>query len=80
MQLEAGITNEEESIAWVKILENIIITANERTVEMATRGEFSASLARCLRLLLRTVTISGKRGLHQGSPSFNIPTQECLAL
>jgi nucleolar pre-ribosomal-associated protein 1 len=62
MQLETKIANEGEYIAWVKILENIIITANENRAEKATRGEFSGSLVRCLLLLLRAVTVSGKCG------------------
>ncbi|KAF8519438.1 ribosome 60S biogenesis N-terminal-domain-containing protein [Gautieria morchelliformis] len=60
MQLEARTANEGESIAWVKILENIIVTANEDKVGKATRGEFYASLTRCLCLLLRGVAVSGK--------------------
>jgi nucleolar pre-ribosomal-associated protein 1 len=64
MQLEARTANEGESIAWVKILENVIVTANADKIEKATRGEFHACLTRCLCLLLRPVTVSGKRMLR----------------
>ena len=60
MQLETRIASDGECIAWVKILENIIITAGEHKTEKATRGEFQTSLTRCLHLLLRTITVSGK--------------------
>lgn len=59
MQLETRMASNEEAIAWVKILENIV-TAIEHKTETAMRGTLNTSLAQCLHLLLRTISVSGK--------------------
>jgi nucleolar pre-ribosomal-associated protein 1 len=42
----------EERIAWVKILENILIVANHGKLESSTNGEWRSIYSRCLCLLL----------------------------
>ncbi|KAF8590297.1 hypothetical protein K439DRAFT_1512242, partial [Ramaria rubella] len=55
MQLEGGMINPSEYLAWIKILENIIVTVDVIKAHKATGGEFGATFARCLRLILRTI-------------------------
>ncbi|KAJ4475724.1 hypothetical protein J3R30DRAFT_3706325 [Lentinula aciculospora] len=43
---------EEEGLAWLKILENILVVSHPDKMEVATGGEWRACLVRCLLLLL----------------------------
>jgi len=45
--------NTEDSLAWLKILENIIVTANTSKLERATNGQWRDTLCRCLSLVLQ---------------------------
>ncbi|KAJ3866171.1 ribosome 60S biogenesis N-terminal-domain-containing protein [Lentinula novae-zelandiae] len=43
---------EDEGLAWLKILENILVISRSEKLEASTAGEWRACLARCLILLL----------------------------
>ncbi|KAE9398377.1 hypothetical protein BT96DRAFT_994998 [Gymnopus androsaceus JB14] len=43
---------EDEGLAWLKALENIVIVADSQKMEASTDGEWRACIARCLTLLI----------------------------
>jgi len=46
-------TSEENGVAWVRILQNIIMVVDPTKVESSTNGDWRAVLCRCMSLLLR---------------------------
>ncbi|KAF5379860.1 hypothetical protein D9757_007247 [Collybiopsis confluens] len=72
MQLLAP--QEEEGLAWLKILENLLTVADTVKLESATSGEWRASMVRCLILLL-----DGCTSLHT-FPIFNLMAGTVLRL
>ncbi|KAG2356040.1 ribosome 60S biogenesis N-terminal-domain-containing protein [Suillus spraguei] len=52
MQVQLSQSN-EDSLAWLKILENILITANTAKLQRATNGQWQDALCRCLSLVLQ---------------------------
>jgi nucleolar pre-ribosomal-associated protein 1 len=42
---------EEESLAWLKIIENILVTADQDKLETSTKGQWRCILGRCLALV-----------------------------
>lgn len=50
MQLET--LSSEEAVAWVRIVENIIVVVNPNKMEAAMRSEWRIVLSRCLRTIL----------------------------
>lgn len=49
----------EDSLAWLKILENILVTANTSKLERATNGQWRDTLCRCLSLILEKCKCKG---------------------
>lgn len=43
---------EDDGMAWLKVIENIIIVADGQKMEASTDGEWRACIARCLFLLI----------------------------
>ena len=46
MQLQA--ITDDERVAWVKIIENILVVVDAQYIEQATKGEWQVGLVRCL--------------------------------
>jgi nucleolar pre-ribosomal-associated protein 1 len=53
MQLQTTVKN-GESIAWVRILENILTVVDPVKIGAATKGEWRKTVARCLMYLLNS--------------------------
>ncbi|KAJ6559224.1 ribosome 60S biogenesis N-terminal-domain-containing protein [Mycena vulgaris] len=49
-----------EAIAWIKILENILLVADTQKMESSTRGEWRFVICRCLSLILQGMRRSSK--------------------
>lgn len=43
----------DESIAWAKIIENVLVIVDSEKVEKATGGEWKSAILRCLKYLLQ---------------------------
>lgn len=43
----------DESIAWAKIIENVLVIVDTEKVEKATGGEWKSAILRCLKYLLQ---------------------------
>ena len=43
----------EDTLPWLKILENILVTANTAKLERVTNGQWRDALCRCLSLVLQ---------------------------
>lgn len=43
----------DESIAWAKIIENMLVIVDSEKVEKATGGEWKSAILRCLKYLLQ---------------------------
>lgn len=54
---------EDEIVAWIKVLENIITVVDQDKVESLTNGEWRSVIARCLSMLL-TRSTSGERSVY----------------
>ncbi|KAG2153453.1 ribosome 60S biogenesis N-terminal-domain-containing protein [Suillus bovinus] len=52
MQVQLPHSN-EDTLAWLKILENILVTANTAKLQRATNGQWQDALCRCLSLVLQ---------------------------
>lgn len=63
MQLQLPRSN-EDALAWLKILENILITANTAKLQRATNGHWQDALCRCLSLILQNCSGMGLVSLH----------------
>ncbi|KAG1766782.1 ribosome 60S biogenesis N-terminal-domain-containing protein, partial [Suillus occidentalis] len=57
MQVQLPRSN-EDTLAWLRILENILITANTAKLQRATNGHWQDALCRCLLLILQNCTPS----------------------
>lgn len=53
MQLQLFVFEKEDTIAWLKIIENILCIVKPEKVESATFGEWRSIIGRCLALLFR---------------------------
>lgn len=51
---------EDESVAWLKIIENIICCSDTEKLETATNGQWRWIIGRCVSLLLSS-SLSGKK-------------------
>jgi nucleolar pre-ribosomal-associated protein 1 len=58
MQVQLPRSN-EDALAWLKILENILITANTAKLQRATNGHWLDALCRCLLLILQNCSGMG---------------------
>ena len=48
LEMQLSSIRNDERVACVKIIENILVTANHDQMEQATEGEWQAGLLRCL--------------------------------
>ncbi|EGO30148.1 hypothetical protein SERLADRAFT_444262 [Serpula lacrymans var. lacrymans S7.9] len=53
IEMQLQVCKSKESLAWVKILENILVTVNASRLDTATNGEWRFVLSRCLLLVLQ---------------------------
>jgi len=44
---------EEEGVAWLKIMENIMMVSSVERLELVTNGEWRAAVCRCVLLILQ---------------------------
>ncbi|KAG0699762.1 hypothetical protein DFH29DRAFT_990668 [Suillus ampliporus] len=59
--------NTEDSLAWLKILENILVTANTVKLQRATNGQWRDALSRCLSLVLQNCSAPSLAILQQAA-------------
>ncbi|KAH8115698.1 ribosome 60S biogenesis N-terminal-domain-containing protein [Phellopilus nigrolimitatus] len=52
IEMQLLIVKTDESIAWAKIIENILVVVDSGKIEQATKGEWQTGLLRCLTKLL----------------------------
>ncbi|KAG2124689.1 ribosome 60S biogenesis N-terminal-domain-containing protein [Suillus clintonianus] len=57
----------EDTLAWLKILENILITANTAKLQRATNGQWRDALCRCLLLVLQNCSVPSLLILQQAA-------------
>ncbi|KAL0058378.1 hypothetical protein AAF712_014958 [Marasmius tenuissimus] len=55
----------QEHVAWIKILENILIHAAKEKLENITRGEWRVTIARCLSRVLTWISRNSEIGTEQ---------------
>jgi hypothetical protein len=70
MQLQVIIG--DERVAWIKIIENILVVVDPRVIEQATRGEWQIGLVRCLETLMHDRDTGA--GEHPNEPIQMIPS------
>ena len=70
MQLQAGIAHKTENVAWVKILENVLVSADQEKADKATHGEFTTTITRCLDIILKSIETPGK-WTYDSTPSIS---------
>ncbi|KIK54460.1 hypothetical protein GYMLUDRAFT_1022449 [Collybiopsis luxurians FD-317 M1] len=66
IEMQLLMPHEDEGLAWLKVLENLIVVTDNAKMELSTGGEWRASIVRCLILL-----IDGCRSLRT-FPVFNL--------
>ncbi|EEB92374.1 hypothetical protein MPER_09126 [Moniliophthora perniciosa FA553] len=58
--------NQSEHVAWIKILENIIVVAEKQKMEAVTQGEWRACIGRCLIAILGSIATSAHAEAEEG--------------
>lgn len=53
MEIQLVMLKRDESIAWAKIIENVLVIVDSEKVEKATGGEWKSAILRCLKYLLQ---------------------------
>lgn len=53
MALQSRSIRSDESLLWLNIVENILMVADVSRLESATGGQWRATIARCLKLLIQ---------------------------
>ncbi|KAG1732030.1 uncharacterized protein EDB91DRAFT_1058414 [Suillus paluster] len=57
----------EDTLAWLKILENVLVTANTAKLQRATNGQWRDALCRCLLLVLQNCSAPSLAILQQAA-------------
>jgi hypothetical protein len=59
--------HELEYLAWIKVIENILVVADKQKMETITQGEWRACMGRCLMAILDTMAASASAQTGQYS-------------
>lgn len=46
--MQIQVVNDDERVAWTKIVENILVVVDAQYIEQSTKGEWQMGLLRCL--------------------------------
>ncbi|ESK84671.1 nucleolus protein [Moniliophthora roreri MCA 2997] len=72
--------NRSEHVAWIKILENIIVVADEQKMEAVTQGEWRACIGRCLIAILSSIAASLHAEAEEGFAILHLSARVVLRL
>lgn len=65
IELQLQNVQSDEDLAWIKILENILVTVDTQKLEASTGGEWRASITRCILALVLNPGLSPTPSLFQ---------------
>ncbi|KAK7040796.1 hypothetical protein VNI00_009702 [Paramarasmius palmivorus] len=72
--------HELECLAWIKVIENILVVADKQKMETITQGEWRTCMGRCLMAILDTIAASALAQTESAFVTLHICTRVVLRL